>query len=412
MQHYGFYEKYFTLKSNTREVNVICPFHSDKDPSMSIDLESGKWYCHSCKFGGDIFEFYMKYHSCSFAKAKNDIMGNAQFPVLSFSEVNEAHDKLLNSDHLQKLLLLKRGWTHDTIVKYKLGWGEERVFIPVYGEDEILKNIRKYDVLHKTKQKFKGVKGYNQIRLYPIEALQEETIIICAGEPDTLLARQHGFNAVTFTGGEGAFKHELLPLFEEKIVYIVYDVDEAGQRAASSLADNIKQYATETYIVNLPKELLPATGDFTDLVFVCLEQEKELIDIWNPCIELALKVEKDPVTDTEYKDVDFYEAVSSNYYNADIHFKAMAIGKNLSPYYAPKNIKVSCDFGKGDQCKNCIMFAAGGQRDVEVKGTDALELIKCSSNEQKIKIKNIVGISGCNQFKVDTLTVQVLCMQS
>lgn len=406
MQYLSFYQRYFPdISTNIRKENVVCPFHDDKEPSCSLDKESGLWYCHSCKDGGDIFSFYMRYHNCSFSKAKNDIVGNTQYHILTDTEVREAHERLLNSEPLQKMLYLKRGWNLATIKKYQLGWSDERVFIPIRANDGTLYNIRKYDVLHKSKQKFIGIEGYNQIRLFPQEALSEETIFICAGEPDTLLARQFGFNAITFTGAEGVFRYELLPFFKDKIVYILYDVDTAGQNGAKILANKLTEYAKETYIIHLPEKLLPSNGDFTDLVFYCATNEKELNKVWNPCVELAEKIEK-PLTDIDliHQEVIFYDAVKDEFFNKAITFKATAIGKNMSPYFTPKFVSLKCGYSKGDSCKSCLMFITGGQHDVKIPDAESLNLIKCTSVEQKNRIKDIAGIQHCNRFDMEVQT--------
>ena len=55
MDYFAFYSKYFKdLKSIPPKQNVLCLFHEDKIPSLSVNLESGLWYCHACKKGGDI----------------------------------------------------------------------------------------------------------------------------------------------------------------------------------------------------------------------------------------------------------------------------------------------------------------------------------------------------------------------
>lgn len=402
MQYLEFYQKYFpNIKTDTRKQNVICPFHDDKTPSLSLDLENSLWFCHSCNEGGDHFSFYMKYHNCSFAKAKNDIVGNEQFDVLTETEVKEAHKKLLESSHLQKLLLIKRGWSLETIKEHNLGWGEERVFIPIRDSSGKLQNIRKYDIFHKTKQKFKGVEGYNQIRLWPIEALQKDLVVLGAGEPDILLARQYGINACTFTGAEGTFRQELLPEFKDKTVYIVYDVDEQGRIGARRLANELIKYAKDTFIINLPKKGLPENGDFSDLVFWCTDNNKPLTTIWNPLVELAERIEKPVEVEKEYEEVDFYSAVKDTYYNRNIQFKAIAIGKNLSPYFTPKKITINCNFTRGDTCKSCILFATGGQYEKEISEVEALDLIKCSKAEQQSKIRSLIGIQKCSQFQLE-----------
>jgi hypothetical protein len=343
----------------------------------------------------------MKQHSCSFTVAKNAICGNDKTPVLTETEVDIAHSNLLKSDTLQKLLFIKRALTIETIKQYKLGWYDERVSIPIYDVGGVLVNIRKYDILHKSKDKFKGVQGYNTIRLFPINNLQYDNIIIFAGEPDTLLALQLGFPAITFTGGEGSFTEGLLTHFKDKIVYICYDVDQKGKMSARLLSEKVMNYAKETYVINLPGNILPEKGDFTDLFLWSIDQKKNFTEVWNPLVANATQVTKILEADIEYQPVDFFESVKQELYDENITFQAIAVGKNFSPFLAPKTIRLSCNFTKGDSCKNCKMFFTGGSSTVEVSDKDMLDLIKCSRGEQKEKIKSLARISGCGQFKVE-----------
>jgi len=409
MKYLSFYQSYLPkLSGNTRQQNVLCPFHEDTTPSCSIDIESGLWFCHGCQRGGDIFSFYMEYHGCSFAKAKNAILGNEQVEILSEAEVKEAHTRLLNSESLQKLIAIKKGWSLDTIKEYGLGWQNERVYIPVRNKENTLQNIRKYDILHKTKQKFIGIKGFNQVQLWPIKALEHETVVICAGEPDTISARQLGINAITFTVGEGAFRAELLPEFKDKITYIVYDIDNPGKIAAKLLSQKLVEYAKSVNVINLPEKILPPNGDLTDLIFHCYENEKDFTNIWNPCVELAIKVEKSVKKEIEFQEVDFYSAVKNDCYDANIQFKAIAIGKNLSPYFSPVKAKAKCNFTRGDTCKSCILFATGGEHEVNISEKDALNLIKCTQGEQRSRLRDLIGIQKCGQFELglETNTIE------
>jgi hypothetical protein len=403
MQWLSFYQKYYPkLNDSQRKQNVTCLFHQDTEPSCSLDLETGLYFCHSCQEGGDVFKFYMKYHNCSFTMAKKAITGNDKTPLLTETEVNVAHHNLLNSKTLQDMLFVKRVWTLDTIKKRKLGWYDERVYIPIYDNDDILVNIRKYDVLHKSKEKFKGVQGYNTTRLYPVDTLQHTRIIVFAGEPDTLLAEQFGFPAITFTSGEGAFRESLLTFFKDKIVYICYDVDDKGKMAARLLSEKMMNYAAETYVINLPADKLPPKGDFTDLFHYCNDNKLDFHAVWNPLVEKAILVTKIVEQDEDYEKVDFYESVKQELYNKNVTYQAIAIGKNFSPYLSPKTIRFKCNFTKGESCKNCKMFFTGGSMTVDVPDRLALDLIKCSNSEQRFKLRNAAGIVGCDQFEIDS----------
>ena len=35
----------------------LCPFHSDRNNSFSVDLKTGKWHCFSEEIGGNFLDF-------------------------------------------------------------------------------------------------------------------------------------------------------------------------------------------------------------------------------------------------------------------------------------------------------------------------------------------------------------------
>jgi len=51
-------------------IKVLCPFHDDEAPSLSINTEKGCFKCWGCgEKGGDIISFHMKKHGMSFVDA-------------------------------------------------------------------------------------------------------------------------------------------------------------------------------------------------------------------------------------------------------------------------------------------------------------------------------------------------------
>lgn len=351
----------------------------------------------------------MKMDGCSFTKAKSELFGNEKLPLLSETEVEVAHKNLLLSASIQSMLFIKRGWTKETILKFKLGWKDERVFIPIYNKEGALKNIRKYDVLHKSKNKFMGVEGHNSVELWPEKSLDYDYVVIMAGEPDTILANQLGIPAITFTSGEGSFKSTLLPSFNKKKVYVCYDPDNTGKIGAEKLSQAVTEFASQVFVINLPSK----GGDFTDIFLKCTDAKENFVDLWNPLVENAIEVvrkKRKEIDISEIKNVDFHSAVKDEYYGKLIKFKAIAIGKNFSPYFAPRVITATCNFSKGDTCKRCKMFIVGGEDKIEIEEQDLLDLIKCSNTVQMEKIKQLLGIVGCNLFetKIETQTIEEL----
>jgi len=48
---------------------ALCPFHEDKNPSLSVNFKTGLFKCFACEAQGDVFEFYMRRHGCDFKEA-------------------------------------------------------------------------------------------------------------------------------------------------------------------------------------------------------------------------------------------------------------------------------------------------------------------------------------------------------
>jgi hypothetical protein len=51
----------------------LCPFHKDKHPSLSIDLERGLWHCFTCDMGGDVIRFIETRDRLSFKEAAKSV---------------------------------------------------------------------------------------------------------------------------------------------------------------------------------------------------------------------------------------------------------------------------------------------------------------------------------------------------
>ena len=94
IQHYNgnllsFYERYLDLKKVGKEHRAVCPFHDDTDPSVSVNGETGQFYCFGCKAGGDIFTFYAKLHGLSL---------NGDFPKVCQGIIDEFPQKWDNHE--------------------------------------------------------------------------------------------------------------------------------------------------------------------------------------------------------------------------------------------------------------------------------------------------------------------------
>ncbi|HZJ49107.1 MAG TPA: CHC2 zinc finger domain-containing protein, partial [Acidimicrobiia bacterium] len=57
------------VKRSGRSVMAVCPFHSEKTPSLSIDPTRGLFHCFGCGKSGDVFGWVQETQSLGFSDA-------------------------------------------------------------------------------------------------------------------------------------------------------------------------------------------------------------------------------------------------------------------------------------------------------------------------------------------------------
>jgi len=61
--------RYMDLRLKGREFWGLCPFHSEKTPSFTVNEKKAVWYCFSCCEGGDVITFIEKAEGLSFKES-------------------------------------------------------------------------------------------------------------------------------------------------------------------------------------------------------------------------------------------------------------------------------------------------------------------------------------------------------
>lgn len=61
--------EYLPVKAQGKNYVAVCPFHDDHSPSLVISKERQIFNCFTCRTGGNVFTFLMKYENISFLEA-------------------------------------------------------------------------------------------------------------------------------------------------------------------------------------------------------------------------------------------------------------------------------------------------------------------------------------------------------
>lgn len=81
--------EHFGIRVNQNGM-ALCPFHSDKHPSMKIHngyLSNDGYYCWSCGSGGTVFSFVMNYCNMDFEESVKYIAGSFGIEVAGETEL-------------------------------------------------------------------------------------------------------------------------------------------------------------------------------------------------------------------------------------------------------------------------------------------------------------------------------------
>jgi len=243
--------------------NVICPFHEDSNPSLNIK-DDGSAYCFGCKKKWkNIIDFYMEYKKLTFSRAIYNLYSKYISPIIPRGIYIKMYINLTKNTKARRWLI-NRGIGNKTINKFLMGYDErtKRISLPIFDEWGYCVNLRLFRYKKNNEPKVISFKkGMGKCRLFPMINLFHKEIYLFEGEMDALLGIHLGLNAMSMTGGAGAWRREFTRLFKDKIVYICFDNDASGQAGAKRVAKELHSIAETVYNIIIPKKF---GKDFTD----------------------------------------------------------------------------------------------------------------------------------------------------
>lgn len=416
------------------EIKAECPFkdlhesRTDNNPSLTVNLAKGVYYCNSCHSKGNVFTMYKQLYNLSNEEAWFSLGDALKIPRPDGSKptrpdiepglVREYHQRLMNlTGPLRDMLRERRGLTDKTIVDFQLGWDGERITIPIYDEFNTLVNFRRYK-WNSNEDQWKVLNyvdelnnSYGEVRIFGIDRVLDEStdyVIWCEGEMDRLSAEQRGFPCACATSGAGTWKPEWSKLFRnKKRVYIAQDNDEAGRIATQKLCEKL-YHVVDVYVINWPDNF-PPKGDITDFFVKCglsADDFQSILDNATRYTNEALS-EARLADESEAIEVHLSHSADAQYVGKRIRVPVMVSGKDSTPYVCPKLLKARCGEAAGEskKCNGCSLAVHAGERSLDLTSKDpgVMKLIKCSDNQQQKIIRELLGVHPtCADCRIET----------
>jgi DNA primase len=279
----SFLTEYFDIVGDKTEVAVCCPFthytetglpYYENNPSAHVNTVDNLFHCKVCGASGNELTMIQKLLDCNANTAKK-----LQRCFASEETIIEWEKESLTQASFDKAIQL--GISEQIIKELHIKtpeFTENIIAFPVLMYDHLL-DIRQYNPggNPKVKSRLNCPTGliipFNEWIKTPVERIT----LICAGEKDMAIARTHGFNAITITGGESALPCQNT-YFKDRHIAIVYDNDDTGKKGAYKLAKHLQKYTDHIKVVTNFHECLGHKEDITDFFTKYHKTKEDLIN--------------------------------------------------------------------------------------------------------------------------------------
>jgi DNA primase len=84
--------RHVTLKRRGKSLIGLCPFHSEKTPSFTVDPVRGFFHCFGCGVGGNVFSFVMQMEKIGFVEAAKALAQRAGIELSVEADDGRAHE--------------------------------------------------------------------------------------------------------------------------------------------------------------------------------------------------------------------------------------------------------------------------------------------------------------------------------
>ena len=105
------------LKKRGQNHVGLCPFHSERSPSFTVNQDKQIYHCFGCGRGGDVFTFWMEYHNLTFPQSLKDLAERYNIDLPRYRDAPAEREKAELKEQLFKINDLAADYLHAMLVK-------------------------------------------------------------------------------------------------------------------------------------------------------------------------------------------------------------------------------------------------------------------------------------------------------
>ncbi len=261
--------------------NLMCPFHDDSTPSLSIDPDRGLFHCFGCKRKGGLLNLIvLTQPPADLAEAADWLRRWLSSEPARNSKttwfarlLRDAQAHALRRDSWLTELLDEIGASHAALTRLSGGafpkdtYGPNRVVLPAFDPNGQLVGLScrsSRSEPHESHDTHKWTIGKNGLLGGALlaSATSKTTCLLCAGDSDLLVATTVApeLLSTSFACGE-TFPPEFASVFRDRRVVIAYDGDSAGREGAAGAVSALSDVSTDVRVLEWPATWLAGSAD-------------------------------------------------------------------------------------------------------------------------------------------------------
>lgn len=258
-----------SYRSSGKDYLIAClnPDHDDKNPSLRIDKVTGTMHCFGCGFKHNLFKHFgilTNLTSIKVAKLKEKIRElKINFEGQPLPEGATPYTQKFRGISTKTLKDFEAFTTH---MVEKL---QDRLVFPIYDVRDKVAVYAARHTLSNGNPRYIYYPESTSLPIYPVKYKEGpySTAILVEGMFDMLNMHDKGCYNVTCVFGTNTLHKDLaiklLPLKTQGItkIFILFDGDEAGRKAAGILKPLIEEQQFVVEIINLPDDMDPGDMD-------------------------------------------------------------------------------------------------------------------------------------------------------
>lgn len=409
-----FFEKFFEDRITggivaENEWAVCCPFpHKNPDgtfyyevrPSAHINVDKHVFHCKVCGQSHSEASFVQALNpGMTYAEALNLLKQLGKSAFESDAPYERYIEALKNSPKMMQEVD-DLGLT-SVVDKLQLGFDGEGITFPVFMYRDLV-DIRTYNPNPVEGQpKVRGLRG-STAYIFPFDIWDKDRpTLLCAGEKDTAIAIANGFNAITFTGGEGSFPELLKYQFTDKKVYIIYDNDQAGHEGGLKVAAKLKEVGATPYIVKLWEHgfCTEKGEDLWDFFFKYLGDANELQGILDITSEFNGE-EYEKQRNILYPLINLRQSSNGKYEKRLVSSRVAVVATYDYMYRVPEVVRIQLID------KETREVVVDHEWCLDNNPKDLLKLVEVSQKEQTTFFRALVGAERTDIVRIQTVSTR------